>query len=101
VDGVSLIRTWLDFMASTELGADAVLRGSQLTGGTNAIMLGTLAAAYAEGGRFADAVTTAELATTLAEAEGQKEVAEKNRELLKSYRAGQPWREVPPRTGDK
>jgi len=76
-------------------------RACELTKRRQPVFLGTLAAAYAEGGRFEDAVTTAELATTLAEAEGQKEVAEKNRELLKSYRAGQPWREVPPRTGDK
>ena len=31
MDGVSLIRPWLEFMAHTELGPDAVLRGSQLT----------------------------------------------------------------------
>lgn len=31
MDGVSLIRHWLQLMAPTELGPDAVLRGSQLT----------------------------------------------------------------------
>jgi protein O-mannosyl-transferase len=76
-------------------------RACELTKRKQPVFLGTLAAAYAEGGRFQDAVTTAERAIALAESERQEKVVEKNRELLKSYRAGQPWREVPLRTGDK
>ena len=57
------------------------------------MLLGTLAAAYAEAGRFDDAAATAENARDLALSAGQTEVAEKNRKLLELYRAGQPYRE--------
>jgi protein O-mannosyl-transferase len=53
----------------------------------------TLAAAYAEAGRFEDAVTTAERARNLALAVGQKELAEKYLEILGLFKAGQAYRE--------
>ena len=56
-------------------------------------MLGTLAAAYAEAGRFPEAVNTAQKASELAVAAGQKEVAATNNKLLELYRSGQPYRE--------
>jgi hypothetical protein len=60
-------------------------------------LLGTLAAAYAENGRFDEAVKTTEEAIQAAERQGQKELAAKNRELLGHYRARRPWREPLPK----
>ena len=57
--------------------------------------IGTLAAAYAEAGRFTDATAAAEKAEALAEKANQPDLAAKNRELLKLYRAGQPVRDTP------
>ena len=52
---------------------------------------GTLAAAYAEAGRFPEAVATAEKAVREETAAGETSFAELNRQLLTFYRAGQPW----------
>ncbi len=57
------------------------------------MIIGTLAAAYAEAGRFADAVKTAEAARDLARASGLKAVADKNAELLELYRQNKPFRQ--------
>ena len=54
-------------------GAEAVPlaeRACQLTGGTNLAMLATLAAAYAEAGRFPEAVSTQQKVCDLAAAQG-------------------------------
>jgi tetratricopeptide (TPR) repeat protein len=77
-------------------GAQAVVlaqRACDLTNRQRAIFLGTLAAAYAEAGRFDDAVRTAELARQVAEAAGEKPIAEANAKLLELYRAGKPARD--------
>jgi tetratricopeptide (TPR) repeat protein len=58
------------------------------------VLVGTLAAAYAEAGRFGDAVTAAEKARELAAAAGQKETADRNGELLELYRAGRAYHEA-------
>ena len=58
-----------------------------------ALVVGTLAAAYAEAGRFSQAVTAAEQAIALATAAGQPELADRNRQLLALYRARQPFHE--------
>ena len=79
-------------------GSEAVAlaeRACQLTESKKAVMVGTLAAAYAEAGRFAEAVTTAERAATLAEQANQPELAARNRKLAEQYRAGKPARDVP------
>jgi hypothetical protein len=60
------------------------------------LFIATLAAAYAESGRFPEAVTTAEKAEQLAAAAGSKELAGKIRQLLELYRAGKPYHESPP-----
>jgi tetratricopeptide (TPR) repeat protein len=52
--------------------------------------LDTLAAAYAEVGRYKDAVKTAERARAFALAAGEKERAEKIRRTIELYRAGKP-----------
>jgi protein O-mannosyl-transferase len=68
----------------------------ELTRRNKAFLLGTLAASYAEAGRFNEAVKTAEEAIQLADKHGQKELSAKNRELLGYYRQSRPWREAPP-----
>jgi hypothetical protein len=55
--------------------------------------MGTLAAAYAEAGRFSDAVATAEKAANLAAAAGNSRFANINTQLMQLYRAGKPYHE--------
>jgi tetratricopeptide (TPR) repeat protein len=55
----------------------------------------TLAAAYAEAGRFEDAVTTARDAIALAEKAGQPQFAEQVRGRLALYERRQPYRDDP------
>jgi hypothetical protein len=59
------------------------------------MMVGTLAAAYAEAGRFDEAVATAQKAAQLASASGQKELAEKNLKLVQLFKDRQPCRAAP------
>jgi tetratricopeptide (TPR) repeat protein len=68
-------------------------RACELTQYRVTILVGTLAAAYAEAGRFPEAVTTAETASTLATLAGDQALLAKNQRLLELYRAGQPYRE--------
>jgi Flp pilus assembly protein TadD len=70
-------------------------RACELTGHKQARFLATLAAAYAEAGRFPEAVSTAELARELAAAAGQKETEIKYASLLETVKSGKPWRESP------
>ena len=89
-----------DERAEVRNGAEAVrlaTRACALTGYKEAHTLGTLAAAYAEAGRFADAVATAQKTCELALAAGDKDLAEKAQARLKLYQAGKPFRE--PRAG--
>lgn len=77
-------------------GAKAVelaTRACALTQNTQPMMIGTLAAAYAETGRFEEAIATAQKAHDLALTQGEKSVAEKNLKLLEIYRSHQPWHE--------
>ena len=57
------------------------------------VLVGTLAAAYAEAGRYDDAVATAEKACALAQASGDRDLLERNQKLLAMYRARQPYHE--------
>ena len=59
----------------------------RLTNFKEPTLVGTLAAAYAEAGRFTDAEQTAEKAVALAEAANNPDLASRNRELLELYRA--------------
>jgi protein O-mannosyl-transferase len=70
-------------------------RACELTRRQNPMIVGTLAAAYAEAGRFDDAVTAAQKAHDLALAAGQKELAAKNQQLLELYQAHKPYHESP------
>jgi tetratricopeptide (TPR) repeat protein len=71
-------------------------RACQISGHKNSTYLSTLAAAYAEAGRFSDAATTAENALRLQTAAGENEMAEVNRQLLVLYRAGKPYHQLSP-----
>lgn len=68
-------------------------RACRLTEHRVPLLLGTLAAAYAEAGRFAEAVAAAETAMARAAELGQTNLLERNRQLLQLYRAGRPVRE--------
>jgi tetratricopeptide (TPR) repeat protein len=82
--------------ASLRNGDKAVELATQantLTGGENPVILHTLAAAYAEAGRFGDAVQSAQKAIELARAAGQQEMAAHLEDELKRYEAGLPLRQ--------
>ena len=68
-------------------------RAAQLTGHRDAQALDVLAAAYAETGRFADAVSTAAAALDLARGAGLTLLAGEIEGRLALYRAGQPFHE--------
>jgi tetratricopeptide (TPR) repeat protein len=77
-------------------GAEAVRlaeRACELTRFQEPVIVGTLAAAYAEAGRFDDAATTARKARQLALAAGQQELAGKNQKLVEFFTARQPYRD--------
>jgi tetratricopeptide (TPR) repeat protein len=79
-------------------GAEAVRdaeRACRLTTFKRTEMISTLAAAYAEAGRYSKAVTTAEMAVRLQTANGETRLVEINSQLLQLYRAGMPYREKP------
>jgi Flp pilus assembly protein TadD len=75
---------------------DLARRACNLTQERSAMCLGTLAAAYAESGRFDEAVRTAEQACAIATAAGQKEIAAQNARLLDLYRSGRPCHQLVP-----
>jgi Tfp pilus assembly protein PilF len=66
----------------------------ELTHYSVTLMAGTLAAAYAEAGRFDEAISSAQTACALAEKSGEPALLQKNRELLALYRAHQPYHEA-------
>jgi Tfp pilus assembly protein PilF len=78
-------------------GAEAVRlaeHACELTHYQETVLVGTLAAAYAEVGRFDDAIATAQRACALASASGQPDLLKRNQELLALYRAHQPYHET-------
>jgi tetratricopeptide (TPR) repeat protein len=79
-------------------GAEAVQlseKACQLTKFREPVLVGTLAAAYAEAGRFEDAVVTSQKALDLAREAGRTEMVARNAELVEKYRIHQPHREAP------
>lgn len=64
-----------------------------LTGYKNAVSLDTLAAAYAEAGRFHEALQAAQKASKLAVAEGRVELAKEIERRMQLYKAGKPFYE--------
>ena len=77
-------------------GAEAVQlarRACALTRDSQPVLIGTLAAAYAEAGQFDEAVASAQKAHDLAVAQGLDKVAAKNSKLLELFRAHHAWQE--------
>ena len=91
---------WLLATAADETlrnGPEAVRlaeRACQLTQNKERVIVGTLAAAYAEAGRFDEAVVTAQKAINLATAAGDEPFAATNQQLLEFYRSGKAWHAV-------
>jgi tetratricopeptide (TPR) repeat protein len=84
--------------ASFRDGAEAVKsaqRAAQLTGGRDAPILDTLGAAYAEAGRFPEAVQAARKALDLATQQNNQSLAESIKAKLALYEAGTPFRAMP------
>jgi Tfp pilus assembly protein PilF len=78
-------------------GARAVALAEQackLTHYRETMLVGTLAAAYAEAGRFDEAISTAQKACALASKSGEQDLLRRNQELLVLYRAHKPYHEI-------
>jgi Flp pilus assembly protein TadD len=69
-------------------------RACELTGHRETVMVGTLGAAYAEAGRFDEAIAMAQKACALAAATGKADLLKINQQLLELYRRHQPYRET-------
>jgi tetratricopeptide (TPR) repeat protein len=85
--------------ASVRKGPEAVelaQRAAELSGGKAPEILGTLAAAYAEVGRFAEAVQTARRALDLATQQNKPALAESIEAKIRLYTAETPFRDLPP-----
>jgi tetratricopeptide (TPR) repeat protein len=86
--------------ASDRNGAEAVKlaeRAVQLNGARDPMYLDTLALAYAEAGRFPDAIDSARRALELAEQQNQAGLAEALNAQIKLYETQKPYRDP---TGD-
>jgi len=84
--------------ASLRNGLKAVELAKQadrLVGGTNALVLRTLAAAYAENGEFANAIGTARSAMQLARVHGEDSLVTDLDQQIALYELGIPYRETP------
>jgi tetratricopeptide (TPR) repeat protein len=84
--------------ASVRNGPEAVKlaeRAVQLSGGRDAMYLDTLAAAYAEAGRFDDAVETARRGLEIATRQNQQPLREGLAARIRLYEAGKPYRDPP------
>jgi len=82
--------------ASVRNGAEAVelaQQAAQLCGGREPAILDTLAAAYAEAGRFPEAVHTARKALDLATQQNQQALVESIKAKIPLYKARTPFRE--------
>ncbi len=84
--------------ASLRNGAEAVKlaqRAVQLTDAREPVVLGTLAAAYAEASRFPEAVQTARKALDLATQQNKQPLVESIKAKISLYEAGTPFRAMP------
>jgi tetratricopeptide (TPR) repeat protein len=68
-------------------------RACELTGRKDAAKLKTLAAAYAEAGRFPEAAATAQTAIELAAQASSNELANECLLMLEQFKAAKPWRQ--------
>jgi len=77
-------------------GAKALVlaqRARELSGGNDPAILGTLAAAYAEAGKFPEAIAAAQSARQLALAQTNRTLAAALEGQLRQYQGGQPFRQ--------
>ncbi|HEV3243404.1 MAG TPA: glycosyltransferase family 39 protein [Chthoniobacterales bacterium] len=84
--------------AAVRNGAEAVRqseRACTLTKRKRPHFVATLAAAYAEAGKFSEAIATAQEAATLARSIGETKTARRAENLLTALQANQPYREEP------
>ena len=82
--------------ATVRNGAEAVRlaeHACRLSGNVQPRALGTLAVAYAEAGRFPEAVETAQKAVAAAKAGGNDQLAAMSEQLLNLFRSGKPYHE--------
>lgn len=80
------------------IGEEAVRlaeKACELTQYSNSSTLSTLAAAYAESGRFDEAVAAAEKSSALATSRGETTIIAGNQQMLKSFRQKRPFRPAP------
>jgi Flp pilus assembly protein TadD len=70
-------------------------RACELSHYNEVVYIGTLAAAYAEAGRFDEAAATAQKAHDLALTQGDSRRADRNIELQKLYKSHQPYHTSP------
>jgi len=69
-------------------------RADQLSGGANALVLRTLAAAYAEVGQFGKAIERARAAMQLLRSQGDDSLATEVQQEIALYELGLPYRET-------
>jgi tetratricopeptide (TPR) repeat protein len=69
-------------------------RACEITRFQNTLFIGTLAAAYAEAGRFSEAVAMAQKASQVGAIWNENALIKKNQELAELYRAGTPYHEA-------
>lgn len=88
-----ILATWPD--STVRNGSDAVAlaeKANQLSGGQRPEILRTLAAAYAESGRFLDAISTAKQALELATAESNTVLVNELQSEIRLYQVNSPCR---------
>jgi Flp pilus assembly protein TadD len=76
-----------------EVAVGLAEEAARLTGGQEPAVLDALAAAYAESGRFTEAVATAERALALSRGQGSPELAAGLDARVSLYRTRSPYRE--------
>ncbi len=70
-------------------------QADQLSGGTNALVLRTLAAAYAEAGQFGKAIESARTAMQLGRSQGDDSLVTELQQQIALYELALPYRETP------
>jgi tetratricopeptide (TPR) repeat protein len=96
-----LLATWPQ--ASLRNGSQAVAlmeNANEFSSGKDSKVLRTLAAAYAEAGRFDDAIVTAQKAIAIIKQNGQTNLLENNEEFLDLYLKHQPYHQTQAITGN-
>ncbi len=84
--------------ASLRDGARAIQlarQADQLSGGTNVLVLRTLAAGYAEAGQFEKAIESGRTAMRVAQMQGDRSLAGQLEQEIALYELGLPYREAP------